>query len=296
MTVVKVILLQQPAVFGVKVYDTDESTQVKESPTRKVHRKYGRNPLSSGEGELVEEEYFGTPTFFSEQNKEKDLAAAAVVPGSEQPVLQVLEELLNNNRSDGLSVKDLVNASKSHEERTKFGLSLKGGEETTPNYNNRAPSVYKHTQSVPLAPTRSPSPTTSPPRGEKEKEKEKEEGDAEYDYSDQHYKDKFKEIWPYRTDDKYSLFYFHPSKEEKESDEKEYPWPSLSEYEKEKYNFQPREPTKQENLNQEVAPLTTAGYDLSLLKIILNARVLKETTFIYFLRSRLSKAEKYERN
>ena len=280
--------MQQPAVFGIKVYDTEESTQVKDSPTRKVHRKYGSNPFHSGEGEYVQEEYFGTPTFYSEETKERERLKAELLPGSEQPVLQVLQEMLNSTKSQGLQVKDLVNVSHGHDEGARPGLSSSalGEAVTTPEYNNMEPQVYKHTQYQPGT-TRSPSPSPSLQSPGEEEEL--------YD-SENDYKDKFKETWPYRTDDQYSLFYFHKSKEDKEVNEKEYPWPSLSEYEKEKYNFQPREPTKQENLNQEVAPLTTAGYDLSLLKIILNARVLKETTFIYFLRSRLSKAEKYERN
>ena len=54
------------------------------------------------------EEYFGTPTFFSEQTAEKDLAASPTLPDTEQPVLQVLHELLNSNKSQSVSVKDLV--------------------------------------------------------------------------------------------------------------------------------------------------------------------------------------------
>ena len=251
-TVIKLILLQQPAVFGVKVYDTEDSTQVKDSPTRKVHRKYGRNPLSSGEGEYMGEEYFGTPTFFSEQNKGKDLPASSTLPEPEQPVLQVLHELLNSNKSGAVSVKDLVSV----------GHSLHGGTETTLNYDDIQHGVYKQTEYGPRIPTRSPSTTSSPPSSleeEEEKEEEKEEEGKVYDYNGHDYKEKFKELWPYRTDDQYSLFYFHPTKEEKEVDEKEYPWPSLSENEKEKYHFQPREPTIQENLNQEVAIPTSTG-------------------------------------
>ena len=56
--------------FGVPIYTTDDSTQVKDSPTRKIQRKY-RN--RAGEEEVVEEpgmeeeEQFGTPTFYSNE-------------------------------------------------------------------------------------------------------------------------------------------------------------------------------------------------------------------------------------
>ena len=199
------------------------------------------------------EEYFGTPTFFSEQTAEKDLPASPTLPDTEQPVLQVLHELLNSNKSQSVSVKDLVSV----------GHSLQGGEGTIPNYENVQHSFYKHAGRGPLVPTPSPSTTTTGPReteeeGQREVGQEEEDGTV-YDYNGNEYKEKFKEIWPYRTDDQYSLFYFHPTKEEKEVDEKEYPWPSLSENEKEKYHFQPRESTEQENLNQEVAVPTSSG-------------------------------------
>ena len=191
------------------------------------------------------EEYFGTPTFFSEQTAEKDLAASPTLPDTEQPVLQVLHELLNSNKSQSVSVKDLVSVGQ------------------VPNYENVQHTFYKHAGPGTLVSTPSPSTSTTGPR-EREEEEEEEEGQEEddgtmYDYNGNEYKEKFKEIWPYRTDDQYSLFYFHPTKEEKEVDEKEYPWPSLSENEKEKYHFQPRESTEQENLNQEVPVSTSSG-------------------------------------
>jgi len=232
---------KQPAVFGVKVFDTDESIQLSESPTRKVHRKYGQNSTSDVRQE-EEEEYYGTP-IFSEESKN--------IEGfeSEQPVMTVLREMLNN-KSAGLSVKDLVNISHTYHSPQSSAIfpnhNEVGGGDSIGDSDNIEPSSYKHTQPLPPAST---SHTV------------KEETEAElYDDSEQEYKkEKSKEIWPYRTDDQYSLFYFHPpSEDEKDVDEKEYLWPSLYEYENE-YHFQPREPTKQENLNQEIAPHTTAG-------------------------------------
>ena len=259
MRVINCVLLQQPAVFGIKVFDTDQSTQLGESPTRKVHRKYGKNPSGNG-GQQEEEEYYGTPIFSEES---KDTGGLE----SEQPVMTVLREMLNN-KSAGLSVSDLVNISQTYHDETHFvpphsphsphspqssptfpqhnevgGLRGLGRVES----NNVEPSVYKHTPALPASSTPVPA--------------SEETGRELYDYSEpgQDYKEKNKEIWPYRTDDQYSLFYFNPpSEEDKDVDEKEYQWPSLSEYENE-YHFQPREPAKQENLNQEIAPHTTAG-------------------------------------
>ena len=81
------------------------------------------------------------------------------------------------------------------------------------------------------------------------------DGDGDGDQGD--YEDRFKQIWPYRTDDKYSLFYFHPSQEQppvqEEADEAAYPWPSLSDLEPEEdiEEFQPRHPQgDQANLNR----------------------------------------------
>ena len=231
--------MQQPAVFGIKVFDTDESTQLSESPTRKIHRKYGNNPSGDGGQEEQEEEYYGTPVF-SEESKETGGLE------SEQPVMTVLREMLNN-KSGGLSLKDLVNISKTYHDETHFGpQSPQRSEDNSQKHNEVGGADSREEQSVSSPP---------PPAGE----------GTLYDYSDsdsdseEEYQEKPKQIWPYRTDDQYSLFYFHPpSQDEKDLDEKEYQWPSLSEYENE-YHFQPREPTKQENLNQEIALHTTAG-------------------------------------
>ena len=222
------------------MFDTDESTQLSESPTRKIHRKYGKNPSGGGQEEEEEEEYYGTPVF-SEESKETGGQE------SEQPVMTVLREMLNN-KSGGLSLKDLVNISKTYHDETQFGPQtpqrsdkFKSHKEVIGGDSREEPSVHQDTQTVAASPSPEPG---------------REEDSALYDYSES---EKTKQVWPYRTDDQYSLFYFHPPpQDEKDLDEKEYLWPSLSEYESE-YNFQPREPTKEENLNQEVAPTTTAG-------------------------------------
>ena len=149
---------------------------------------------------------------------------------------------------DNLGLKDLVNVSKTYHDETKFGPQapqrsdkFKSHKEVVGGDSREEPSVHQHTQTVAASPSPEPG---------------REKDSALYDYSES---EKTKKVWPYRTDDQYSLFNFHPPhQDEKDLDEKEYLWPSLSEYESE-YYFQPREPTKEENLNQEIAPTTTAG-------------------------------------
>ena len=239
-------LLQQPAVFGIKVFDTDESTQVGESPTRKVHRKYGQNPSDDGGQEGEEEEYYGTPIFSEESKATGGLE-------SEQPVMTVLREMLNN-KSAGISVKDLVNISQAfhHHSESQFG-----GDSGQPESPQRPGQFENHNEVGGGGDSRGDSdyvePSPPPPPASEET------GGELPEYSDQADQEKTKQIWPYRTDDQYSLFYFQPpAGDETEGHEAEYQWPSLSEYENE-YQFQPREPTRQENLNQQIAAHTTAG-------------------------------------
>jgi len=237
---------KQPAVFGIKVFDTDESTQVGESPTRKVHRKYGQNPSDDGGQEGEEEEYYGTPIFSEESKATGGLE-------SEQPVMTVLREMLNN-KSAGISVKDLVNISQAfhHHSESQFG-----GDSGQPESPQRPGQFENHNEVGGGGDSRGDSdyvePSPPPPPASEET------GGELSEYSDQADQEKTKQIWPYRTDDQYSLFYFQPpAGEETEGHEAEYQWPSLSEYENE-YQFQPREPTRQENLNQQIAAHTTAG-------------------------------------
>ena len=235
------IFLQQPEVFGVPVYTTDDSTLVRDSPTRRVHDRYHVNnrniPTSVSD---PEEEQYGTPTFFSKDDTPGSVHQTQ--QSDERPILSILRDMLNNNKSHGLSVKDVANVTgvRSHGH---YGSGA--GEHLAAHYwsqdSSTDRSIYKHTQFsiitplLPVTTARSPSSNWRAAHGEPEY-------DVNYE-SEYNSGDRFKQIWPYRTDDKYSLFYFHPSSGEAESDDdhgKVYPWPSLSDTD-EVYDYQTRE-------------------------------------------------------
>ena len=223
--------------FGVPVYTTDDSTQVKDSPTRKIQRKY-RN--RAGEEEVVEEpgmeeeEQFGTPTFYSHEESLAETVHQSPAEGENRPILTILREILNSNKSLEMSVKDVANVTKggtSHYDIARHFNKQRTFEEVTTMSHIKNVNIYKHSP-PPMIPHGAQS-TLKPFTLHKPLTTSLSPGEAS-DHSEdgEDYQDKFKQIWPYRTDDKYSLFYFHPSRGDKERAETaegaEYPWPSLS--------------------------------------------------------------------
>ena len=233
---------QQPAVFGVPVYTTDDSIQVKDTPTRKIQRKYrGR----AGEKEDVvmepgmeEEEQYGTPTFYShDETLAESVHQSSATKENNRPILTILREILNSNKSLGMSAKDVTNGTKggpSHydiarhfnKQRTFEEVTTMGDIRNVKNIHKHSPpppAVMPHGATLkPFTPRHKPLTTSLAP------------GAASSDYSEAgpgDYEDKFKQIWPYRTDDKYSLFYFHPDRGQgqERGEGAEYPWPSLNE-------------------------------------------------------------------
>jgi len=253
---------KEPAVFGVPVYTTDDSTQVRDSPTRMVHRKYSRNPpyhviQTESEG-MEEQEAYGTPTFFSKDDSVAETVHHNPLTTENRPILTILHEILNN-KSHGLSVKDVANVTKSNSKHFKhnpvdiskyFNNDDKIKLEVTTTTTDRNPDIYKHTQYSMMEPSAtsflplmssSPASVTSSTN----------DGDNNlYEDESYEYHDKFKQIWPYRTDDKYSLFYFHPSKDEPSDGSKVYPWPSLSDSDEVYQDYQTRLSDKEDNLNR----------------------------------------------
>ena len=271
---------QQPAVFGVPVYTTDDSIQVKDTPTRKIQRKY-RN--RAGEKEEVlepgmeEEEQYGTPTFYSH---EETLAESSVHQSSatkeNRPILTILREILNSNKSLEMSAaKDVTNGTKggpSHYDIARHFNKQRTFEEVTTMGDIRNVNIYKHSPPPPavmphggatLKPftIRHKPFTTSPTPGAEA---------SDYSEAGPDYEDKFKQIWPYRTDDKYSLFYFHPDRGQERGEGAEYPWPSLSDdtevyshHEYEDYEARHAD-TEGDNLNREQGQSTDrwVGYGI----------------------------------
>ena len=239
--------MQQPAVFGVPVYTTD-TTEAKDSPTRLVHRQYsGSTAAAPGTEQL-----YGTPTFFSGERAAAAETEARSPGGEQRPVLSVLREILRTNKS--------YDAAQQSGARDHYDISRhfhSGHTAATAAASPGPPAVYKHTEDPEL---RLPASSTQQPAGDRGQEGHEAgdgDGDGDSDGDQGDYEDRFKQIWPYRTDDKYSLFYFHPSQEQppvqEEADEAAYPWPSLSDLEPEEdiEEFQPRHPQgDQGNLNR----------------------------------------------
>ena len=244
--------MQQPAVFGVPVYTTD-TTEAKDSPTRLVHRQYSGS-TAAGPGT---EQLYGTPTFFSDERAAAAEPEARSPGGEQRPVLSVLREILRTNKSYDTAQQS---GARDHYDISRHFQS--GHTPATVAASPGPPAVYKHTEDPEL---RLPASSTQQPAGDRGQEGHEDsdgdndsdsegvdDNDSDGDGDQGDYEDKFKQIWPYRTDDKYSLFYFHPSQEQppvqEEADEAVYPWPSLSDPEEE---FQPRHPHgDQGNLNR----------------------------------------------
>jgi len=228
---------KQPTVFGVPVYSTDDADQsAKDTPTRKVHRKYSQNSnYLTNDASMPEEEMYGTPTFFSKDESAAEIIHHNPIKHEARPILTILHEILENNKSQGLSVKDVANITKTRS-NNHYGYNpidisgyfkkeeTKQVPTTVSSLQPKHPLVYKHTEYTHHSSSFKPQSihSTSKPSVVHTNE---DQFDS-LDYRD--YNDRFKQIWPYRTDDKYSLFYFHPKTNQPSVDDSQvYPWPSL---------------------------------------------------------------------
>ena len=186
------------------MYTTDDSVDVvRDTPTRRVHNKYrvkNRNmpPVESE----PEEEQFGTPTFFSKDDKVSETVQRD--PSESRPILTILRDMLDNNKSRGLSVKDVANVSGARADHGHYGSGagdrlgqhfIVSAEQTTVRSN---PAIYKHTQ-YSIATSSQFSVPDSTPRYHSPRRDDPMQGEKEYDASyDPDYGDRFKQIWPYR--------------------------------------------------------------------------------------------------
>ena len=251
--------MQQPAVYGVPVYTTDDSTAVTDTPTRIVHRKYSNNnnPFVDLANGMEEEEAYGTPTFFSKDESVAETVNHNPLHQENRPIMTILHEILQNKTaSQGYNVKHVANITKSRSS-TQYGYNPldisgffnKNNKNSLESTTSQNPIVYKHTEYSLIQTTSEALPTQHPPLVHHNPD-----DNAEY-IENYDYHDKFKQIWPYRTDDKYSLFYFHPSNDDSSQvDNSEvYNWPSLSEPEPEYNDYHQRMAVDEENLNGETS-------------------------------------------
>ena len=100
---------QEAAVYGVPVYTTQPGTPLpgQDSPTRKIHRKYGGGGGNDASQAAPAPQQFGKPTFYSnDEHKNRDVVT------NERPILQIFREILRNDTVRQVGVKDVVNATK----------------------------------------------------------------------------------------------------------------------------------------------------------------------------------------
>ena len=197
---------------------------------------------------MEEAEQYGTPTFYSHDESLAETVHQSAASRENRPILTILREILNSNKSLEMSAKDVANGTKggtSHYDIARHFNKQRTFEEVTTMGHIRNVNIYKHSPAPPAvfphgaASTLRPfTPrhkllTTSPAPGA---------GASDHSEAGSDYEDKFKQIWPYRTDDKYSLFYFHPDRvagaDQERAGGAEYPWPSLSDPEDEVYSHQ----------------------------------------------------------
>ena len=248
------------------VYTTDDSIQAKDTPTRKIQRKY-RN--RAGETEVMaepgmeEEEQYGTPTFYSHEDTLAETVHQSEATKENRPILTILREILNSNKSLEMSAKDVANGTKggpSHYDIARHFNKQRTFEEVTTMGHIRNVNIYKHGPAPPAGMPHGAASTLKPfTLRHKPLTTSAVPGAEASDNSEAgpDYEDKFKQIWPYRTDDKYSLFYFHPDRGQERGEGAEYPWPALSDPEDEVYSheygdYEARQAdTEGDNLNRE---------------------------------------------
>ena len=197
-------------VYGKPVY-TEESTMENNSPTRTFHHEYGNNMFGK-KTDVSANQKFGKPTFYA-----KDSHKNRNHQNDERPILAILREVLKNNQSRGVSIKDvLLRDLSDHFANKKMKISHtptdegylrgypRGYQQEYPWQVNILPNTNNHIHSTSTTRT-----TTRPSLMTTIKEQD--------DY-DPPYPDSRDNDWPYKTDDKYSLFYYHPQKASNEKD------------------------------------------------------------------------------
>jgi len=250
---------KQPDVFGKPVY-TDESVEEKDSPTRTIQRKYGGGGNFGKKIDADTEQSFGKPTFFATDSSKNSNQRS-----NERPILTILREVLKNNQSRDISVKDVVSVSKGHSnERIKATADTNLVGERNParseshyaGYQFHYPDQeYEHMVETTKQPTTTTTSTTTTSTTSKSRIKISTTTEASTSYHsiniydpDYAYHDERKDIWPYRTDDKYSLFYYHPPKYDDHNDEEYYPHPHQEDQVYD-YQYESRAAQDDENLN-----------------------------------------------
>ena len=203
---------RQPDVFGKPVY-TDESVIEKESPTRTIQQKYG-NRIFGKKIDVSADQTFGRPTFYA-----KDSHKNRNLQNNERPILTILREVLKNNQSRSVSVKDVLlrNVSEQIESKSIQIANTPGDPNKYDGYKLEFPwqrNVEKETTH--RRPTTTTKTTMSFTKSTTPAIKEK--SYHSIDIYNHDYPDDRKDAWPYRTDDKYSLFYYHPPKDVNEKD------------------------------------------------------------------------------
>jgi len=248
-------ITKQPDVFGKPVY-TDESSEEKDSPTRTIQRKYGPNRNFGKKIDGDTEQSFGRPTFFA-----KDSSKTSNQRTNERPILAILREVLKNNQSRNISVKDVVSVSKGHADelikdkpdtKTHFGRS----DHTHNTYRFQYPGHEHMLDTTRLTETTSLT-TTQPTTIKTTTSTTTTTTIATTSYqsinlyeSDYAYHDQTKDIWPYRTDDKYSLFYYHqPKYEDHDDNQDEFYHNSADEDQIYNFDYGSRAASDHENLN-----------------------------------------------
>lgn len=249
---------KQPDVFGKPVY-TDESVVEKDSPTRTIQRKYGSNRNFGKKIDAGTDQSFGKPTFYA-----KDSGKNSNQRSNERPILTILREVLKNNQSRNISVKDVVSVSKEQgNERIKDAADTNRVNERHSDRSDHAPNQYAGYQfqfpghehmletteqtSTTMSTTttiRSTTQISTTPSVSSTSYHSINIYDPDYTYHDER-----KDTWPYRTDDKYSLFYYHPPKYDDQSDDDEFYQHPADEDQVYDYQYESRAAKDNVNLN-----------------------------------------------
>ena len=231
---------------------------------------------------MEEDEQYGTPTFFSHEESLAETVHQSAATKENRPILTILREILNSNKSLEMSAKDVANGTKggpSHYDIARHFNKQRTFEEVTTigdiyKHSPPPPAVMPHGAVSTLKPftlRHKPLTTSSAPAAEA----------SDYSEAGPDYEDKFKQIWPYRTDDKYSLFYFHPDRgagtgtglDQERGEGAEYPWPALSDdevYSHEYSDYEARHGDSEGeggNLNREPGQSTDRWVDIQELNL-----------------------------
>ena len=194
---------RQLEVYGTPIY-TDKSEAEKQSPTRTIQQKYGHR-MHGKKTDVSVDLSFGKPTFYA-----TDPYKNTNDNNIERPILAILREVLKNNHSRNVSVKDVLlrntpektetkntmmenlpsNQNRKERYKLEFPWQISGHKKATHRKNVKTEITTSYTEST----------TTSV----------QESSYHSINIYDEEYPVETKDSWPYRTDDKYSLFYLHP--------------------------------------------------------------------------------------